>query len=370
MIPEIRDNVITKIIITLPPNYHPLISVWNSIDEDMKTVEKLTRNFQQEETLQLATKEFTQDNSDSAFFAKRNSRFKIQRGGNPIRQRNDRTDRQAPVSGFNRNLRLQWAFCRKDNRKSTHKEEDCWRKEADMQGRRDAKKEMGILAIGETTHQSSHDQDYAFQSTPENGHSTDDDAWFADLGASQHITNKMEFFKNFTTIKHGDKPIKTADDQILQAVGFGDIKIRTRVEGNWALATLEDVLYVPGLSTNLFSIGAVVDHGIKVTFISTGLTLINRADGKVIAIGHRAHQKLNRMDMESILPESMAYGLGASTSNSLQVWHQRLGHINNGTILKMIRLQAVDGLTINNSSATPFCEGCIMGKHHRLPFPT
>ena len=141
------------------------------------------------------------------------------------------------------------------------------------------------------------------------------------------------------------------------------------MEGNWALATLEDVLYVPGLSTNLFSIGAAVDHGIKATFILTGLTLINRADGKVIAIGHRAHQKLYRMDMESILPESMAYGLGASTSNSLQVWHQRLGHINNGTILKMIRLQAVDGLTINNSSATPFCEGCIMGKHHRLPFP-
>ena len=96
-----------------------------------------------------------------------------------------------------------------------------------MQGRRDAEKEMGMLAIGETTHQSSRDQDYAFQSSPENRHSTDDDAWFADSGASQHMTNKIEFFKNFTTIKHGDKPIKTADDQILQAVGIGDIKIRT-----------------------------------------------------------------------------------------------------------------------------------------------
>ena len=98
------------------------------------------------------------------------------------------------------------------------------------------------------------------------------------------MTNKMEFFKNFTTIKHGDKPIKTADDQILQAVGFGDIKIRTRVEGNWALATLKGVLYVPGLSTNLFSIGAAVDHGIKATLISTGLTLVNRAYEKLIAI--------------------------------------------------------------------------------------
>ena len=106
-IPESR--VITKIIMTLPPNYHPFISAWNNIDEDKKTVEKLT-----------------QDNSNSAFFAKRNSRFKIQRGGNPTGQRNDRTDRQEPVSGFNRNLRLQCAFCRKDNSKSTHKEEDCW----------------------------------------------------------------------------------------------------------------------------------------------------------------------------------------------------------------------------------------------------
>jgi len=173
-IPE--SHVITKILMTLPPNYHPFISVWNNMDEEKKTVEKLTRKLQQEEAPQLATKEFTQDNSDSAFFAKRNSRFKIQRGGNPTGQRNNRTDRQKPVSGFNRNLRLQCAFCRKDNSKSTHKEEDCWRKEAYMQGRRDAEKEMGMLAIGETTHQSSRDQDYAFQSTPENRHSTDDDA--------------------------------------------------------------------------------------------------------------------------------------------------------------------------------------------------
>lgn len=62
--------------------------------------------------------------------------------------------------------------------------------------------------------------------------------------------------------------------------------------------------------------------------------------------------------------------LPASCRASLSIWHQRLAHLNQRTILKMSSQQMVSGLDIlepNLPSHTP-CEGCILGKMHRTPF--
>lgn len=54
-------------------------------------------------------------------------------------------------------------------------------------------------------------------------------------------------------------------------------------------------------------------------------------------------------------------------NNNLSLWHQRLARINGGALRKMINKELVNGIKISNDNAF-FCECCVLGKQHRLPF--
>lgn len=62
--------------------------------------------------------------------------------------------------------------------------------------------------------------------------------------------------------------------------------------------------------------------------------------------------------------------LSTTESQPIQVWHQRLGHVNFEKIKKIETSGVVNGLSISSSNVPKFCEGCVFGKHHRQPFPT
>ena len=54
----------------------------------------------------------------------------------------------------------------------------------------------------------------------------------------------------------------------------------------------------------------------------------------------------------------------------MQVWHRRLGHLHLDAIRAMARKKLVSGLDIMSpKDYDHVCEGCILGKSHRLPFP-
>ncbi|CAD6208525.1 GSCOCG00010526001-RA-CDS, partial [Cotesia congregata] len=82
------------------------------------------------------------------------------------------------------------------------------------------------------------------------------DIWIADSGASMHMTWRREIFQNFNpseTIKH----VKIADDKLLPISGTGVVNILVDLNRKVYDRTLLNVLLVPGLRRNLFSVGAV-----------------------------------------------------------------------------------------------------------------
>lgn len=92
---------------------------------------------------------------------------------------------------------------------------------------------------------------------------------------------------------------------------------------------------------------------------------------KTVATGVRIGKNLYRMNMKSFYQEQAYSSVISSREVSvLQLWHERLGHVNNATIQKMFQLGVVDGLALNKNSVPQFCEGCVLGKQHRLSFPT
>jgi hypothetical protein len=86
------------------------------------------------------------------------------------------------------------------------------------------------------------------------------------------------------------------------------------------------------------------------------------------------------LSVRVILPGIMAHALVAASfrpgtpadeCHPIQIWHQRLCHINYAAIKKLATSDSVDGIQLltDHQFTDLFCEGCCKGKQHRTPFP-
>lgn len=82
--------------------------------------------------------------------------------------------------------------------------------------------------------------------------------WFQDCAASEHMSSYKEMFVNFSDLKV-PTDIVIGDGTELKAVGRGDIELEAFDGQCWSEVILKDVLYVPEMSFNVFSVGLVLD---------------------------------------------------------------------------------------------------------------
>ena len=85
-----------------------------------------------------------------------------------------------------------------------------------------------------------------------------------DSGTTEHMTPQKELFDSLEPI---NREIMSAGHSTLDVEGLGHLTlILERGNGETTDATLENMLYVPGLRRSLFSVSATNDHGYTVTF--------------------------------------------------------------------------------------------------------
>ena len=126
--------------------------------------------------------------------------------------------------------------------------------------------------------------------------------------------------------------------------------------------TLKDVLYVSKLTCNLLSISAATDQNLTVEF-SQNNCCFKSASGQTVATGTR----VNRMFQLNL--EHKEDARLAKSVNQLTLWHQRLGHINQNSLIQMVNKGLVNGVVIGNHDTLELCQACVEGKMSRNPFP-
>ncbi len=91
--------------------------------------------------------------------------------------------------------------------------------------------------------------------------------WFADSASTEHMTGLRHFLSSFVSVTHewNVKGVGT-EPQPLTVTRKGNIKIEFKIGNDVRYGTLQDVIYVPGIDVNLFSIGKATDRGIKAIF--------------------------------------------------------------------------------------------------------
>lgn len=78
--------------------------------------------------------------------------------------------------------------------------------------------------------------------------------WYADSAATRHMTGNRHWFSTYTTIPDGHWLVQGISAEPLYAHGIGTITIDRLVNGKWLPGHLTEVIHIPGLNNNLFSI--------------------------------------------------------------------------------------------------------------------
>jgi len=166
-------------------------------------------------------------------------------------------------------------------------------------------------------------------------------------------------------------PIRIANGLVVYSEGVGSVRFNPIVDGQ-EMPPLEftDVLYVPALCSNLFSVLFLTLHR-HFTVSIKGNTLDFIRSGKTVFQAKTGVSSSAFLVGETIPVEESA-SLSSTTTLPLDwdLWHCRLCHHHLSGIKKLFAGNLVKGFRLDSSAnPDPVCEACKAGKMHADPFP-
>src|SRR5579859_3985175 len=191
--------------------------------------------------------------------------------------------------------------------------------------------------------------------------------WIKDCGATHHMHHDKSIFADYHQLKH--RLYVGGIGSGILAIGTGDVPI-TDPNGN--IRVLKGVLHIPKLECGLMALNQLALLGWTSTITKNGCTV---SEGNF-----NIHSPIvNGLCTwcQTGVPHEGANSLFAGIAPkklSLNDWHEHLGHVSKNTLLKFgksaiedLHLDLIDK-SITEDQAP--CKPCILGKHHRTPFPS
>lgn len=193
------------------------------------------------------------------------------------------------------------------------------------------------------------------------------ETWILDSGASAHITGNLNLFSDIRVlpspyvVRFGNNTSSCAHISGTVLIPMGDREP----------LMLKEVLFCEGVQVNLISPQKLAGPEGSISLNMTGLSGLLDGEGRILC----------SFTYEKPVWKLLTNGGSISTSNetcllsqqvdqsNAHLWHQRLGHVSNGTIEKMAKHKAVRGLEEYSGGQMPVCEPCLAGKMTRTSFP-
>jgi hypothetical protein len=271
-----------------------------------------------------------------------------------------RRDRRGPREDKS-HLLCQWCGRRR------HEERECWAK-------RDGRPQTyfgGRANAASSAPYSDHVVFTAASTAPEAG------IWFVDSAASNHYCHEAHLMN--AIVKCDRPPILSANGASVPVTGYGSVDIRvppvSRGRPDLRI-TVTDVSYVPGLTTNLLSVGRLAAAGLDIHFPARGDQCVMRRGRQVIAVADRVDgSNLYRLRTvgagtapgpATATAPLVCLAAGEQADLPLSVlWHQRLGHINPAAVATLLKGGLTADVQQSVSGAPAHCDACTYGKLHR-----
>ena len=184
--------------------------------------------------------------------------------------------------------------------------------------------------------------------------------WVLDSGATRHMTSDKKILLDF---HHNDQLVRFGNCQLAQAEGSGTVLMRP--DNTDCNLLLSNVLYVPELACNLFSVRSVTSQGDMVNFQDASVQLGGITIPTTSADGLYA--------FTASYPGRAAC-LTAHTRESAALWHRLFGHLGYDNLAKLVKDDMVAGISTAvqefKDAKQNVCEPCGLAKQHRQSFST
>ena len=170
--------------------------------------------------------------------------------------------------------------------------------------------------------------------------------WLIDSGASSHMTSEKKILTSYREFERPEK-VGLGDGRIVNVVGMGNVYISMQLKGHEPnVSMIYNVLYVPKLACNLFSVRAAASKSKSVKFSDDKCWIYNRA-GNVCGTGSLV-DKLYQLDCEAVSSEHAS--MVSEQGHDLDLWHQRLGYLGGQRLQETINKQLANEPYINGVS--------------------
>jgi hypothetical protein len=151
-----------------------------------------------------------------------------------------------------------------------------------------------------------------------------DNVWYVDSGASNHMTNHGEWFRD---VKNLEKLgyVETGDDTAHPIAHIENVPLAMQ---DGKIKYLSDVLHVPNITKNLVSVGQMIEQGLQVRFNPDGYYVEDFKDKcRLVAKAKRVGIMFTLyVSMHEV--EAAMFAQGAGVVVDMDIWHKRIGHVN------------------------------------------
>ena len=183
--------------------------------------------------------------------------------------------------------------------------------------------------------------------------------WYLDNGASNHMTGQRGKFKELDERVTGK--VKFGDGSTVTIEGKGSVAFQCK---NGEERILHEVYFIPNLCNNIISLGQLSETGNRV-LLEGDYLWVYESSGKLLMKVKRTENRLYKISLE----ESKASCLLSRMEENTLLWHARLGHVNFQALELMSKENMASGIP-EMSQPLKKCEGCLMSKQSRKPFPS
>ena len=357
---DIRENisdsqVMAKILASLPSKYRNFRTTWNSIEERRQTIEFLQARLIEEEEYLNA------DEQETSALAATSKKDAAGGTSNPRKKKGKNFRKsKSHVKCFVCDEQGHYA---RECPKSKHN-----RANYNSSG---SNYSNGCALVAtykaENREQGDSKQEWFWEPTSEQKrallNTRQEEIWYTDSGASAHILFRKDWFVEYWS-KDDGSTITLGDGRECRVRGEGTIHIERLIHGVWTSAHIEKVLYVPEMGKNLYSVGQATARGLEIRFKGDNVYFLS-GDEEVIAAGLRQGNLIYRMFFRGPLANQLEVTVAEA---NFEKWHERLGHLNSQAMEDLIAKYLVSGVKVKGAKNDFFCEGCQVGKSHKLPF--
>ena len=188
-----------------------------------------------------------------------------------------------------------------------------------------------------------------------------------DTGATHHMCFQRS---KFHSIRPSEVPfVNTGGGERHEVLGQGTIC----VQGSNGVVRLQDTLFVPTLTANLFSGSAAFRHGARISGMHGVFEVILKGRTVLKAIGQNGLFEIQGSLLSPVHDELKVPQMGiANVTATADLWHKRLGHVAFGTLRRMHNCNALRNFKVVDAieDQKTTCKACVEGKQGRLPFPS